>query len=190
MSSTESRKTNGKSAELNYVPSPQTAPVLTVFQTHTPEPERRPQISPEELYGYYDRASGSVKADATMALAARESHTGAKAFREAYGDIDELTRENHVSIGLTHIYGLARFVGSISNSYDDVFAILMAAVVAHRTSVYSLPQIRSLENVLERLARSPNPSPSEVNAIQKLMAAASFDLNWPLAGVDLEEIEE
>jgi len=53
-----------------------------------------------------------------------------------------------------------------------------------------LPQIRSLENVLERLARSPNPSPSEVNAIQKLMAAASFDLNWPLAGVDLEEIEE
>ena len=160
-------------------------PALSTVGESLP-PEASEQIDPVNMYRYYSPALGKFEADAPVALVSGALAEVLARLREALQETGELERENHMAVAVSTFCGISRYVG-ISNALDDAFATILTAIEAHRTIPYSRKEIIVLENVFERLRRSPIPNQDQLDAICEALEEGGFDLNAPVAGVDLYE---
>jgi hypothetical protein len=167
------------------------AKIISIATGHETRPDigTKQPIEPTKLYEYFSRETGRFEVDVPVALISDAFATSLQHLRSAAGEANELERENHVSLAWSNIIGLARFVGTWP-AFDEAISMLFTAFETHRATPYKLSELVALQKVLEMLRRNPLPTDDEINLIFESLENASFDLNAPLAGINLDEHAE
>lgn len=149
-------------------------------------PTTEERIEVFDLYKYYSPQKGDFQSDAPLAEMASRLGDALAALTDALKEEDELQRENHIAVAVGKLYAMAPLVG-VYEHFDEAISAVLTGVDAHKTSVYTRVEMVALRKVLEVLRRSPNPGDEDLTLISETLAAAGFDLNSPLAGIDLSE---
>jgi hypothetical protein len=193
MAETRSRPANGK-----YIESAQNvtaasglpegfrtiSPVAEVRIVGDPKPKTSEKLDVASLYAHYSRETSRYETDVPIALIALRIGQAIERLRSALTEVDELQRENYISLGLAIFFETAVYVG-FSSAFDEAFSLLSVSIVAHRTSPYSPSEVSALLKALEIMRQSPSPSDNDLDTIYNLLETAGFDVNAPLAGIEL-----
>jgi len=183
-------KPNGRSTFIgHYEPAVFELPSFPVTQVPEPQPgsytpPSSGAISVERLYGYHSATAAKVVVEAPAALISQIVGESLVHLGRAIREQEELARENHVAVALEILSGIAKFVGTHPN-FDDLLSTLLVAIAAHRTTPYSRTELTSLANILEQVRTNPTPTFEKLSELYDSLEAAGFDLNAPLAGVEL-----
>jgi hypothetical protein len=146
-------------------------------------------IDPRRLYEFYSIETEKFETDVPVALISETFSTSLQRLRSAIAESNELEKQNHVSLAWSNVLGLARFIG-VWAAFDDAVSLLFTAFETHRAAPYKLPELIALQKIMEMLRRNPLPTDDEINVIYDSLESANFDMNAPLAGVNLDESPE
>lgn len=114
------------------------------------KPHLAEHIDPQDLYRVFSPKEKGFVVEAPIARISQSVAECLPHILKAINEPDELQRENHVSLGLGKIFGLARFVG-VSTNFDDALALLLGALAAHRLAPYTRGELVALQRTLEKL---------------------------------------
>lgn len=146
-------------------------------------------IEIEKLYEFFSHETGKFEVDVPVALISQTLGASLQRLRNAAAETNQLERENHVSLAWSNLLGLARFVGTWP-AFDDAASLLFTAFETHRATPYVVTELVALQKALEMLRRNPLPTEEEISVIFDSLEGAAFDLNKPLAEIDLDEDSE
>lgn len=188
MSGTTGGPVNGEASGLDDLTGREVSlrsfPVTAIKRIEELTPRSEEKIEPADLYKFYSPVKGSFEIDAPIGKISLKLADVLATLRTAARETDELQRENHLAVATGRIYRLSALLGVFSG-FDDALTVLLTAVHAHRTTVYSRADIVALERVLETIRRNPNSTDDEIIEISETLMTAGFDVNAPLADVEI-----
>ncbi|HSZ77197.1 MAG TPA: hypothetical protein VK775_07340 [Chthoniobacterales bacterium] len=197
MADTNSSGTNAKHVASAYREAtggelePRRAPIIDIATGLETGPGvlSQDRIEARRLYEFFSVETGKFEVDVPVAIISETLATSLQRVRSALAEANELEKENHISLAWSNVLGLARFIG-VWPAFDEAVSLLFTAFEVHRAAPYNPPELIALQKVLEMLRRNPLPTDTEINVIYESLEAAHFDLNAPLAGVNLDESPE
>ena len=145
-------------------------------------PELRPaeSIDPVKLYEYFASDKGEFVVDVPIGIISKTLAASVQRVRQAIQELDELERENHLTMAWSNLFGLSRYLGSWP-TFDEAYSLLVSAFESHRSAPYGNPEMIALQKVIEMLRRNPVPTDSEIGLIYEWLESTNFDLNMALA---------
>ena len=166
------------------------APIIDIqTRERTYEKETPGQIEPRALYEFYSHESRSFEVDVPIAVISRILEESIARLRLAASEQDQLEVENHVSVAWSRVKSLARYIGTWP-AFDDAISLVFVSFETHRAVPYNTRELVSLQKVLEMMRRNPLPTDDETGIIFDALENAGFNLDAPLAEVDLNREDE
>jgi hypothetical protein len=158
--------------------------VVTIRPAEAPSsPESMPIA---KMYAVYSDEHKAFTVDAPIAMVSKILEECLEHFRAAAAEENELERENHVSVGWSHVRLLGNFIDNWP-TFDEALSLLLNAFLVHRTWPYGTKELVATQKVLEMMRRRPVPTDEDIVTFYDVLDDSGFDLNAPLSGVELNE---
>lgn len=191
MADTKPSRANGKYVESGAagtggeILESRQAPIVNILTREvTYQKQSQESIDPQVLYEFYSPESKAFQVDVPIALISRALGDSLERLRLALTEVDQLEKENYISVAWSGLKKLARYVGTWS-TFDDALSLLFTSFETHKTQPYNVKELVALQKVLEMLRRKPIPSEDDIDTIFEVLQDTGFDLDAPFAGVDL-----
>lgn len=97
---------------------------------------------------------------------------------------NEVERESEMNLTTESIFELSGFI-KINKVFRDAICLIQTAVEAQTRGVYTRPQIVALQKVLSLMKDNIFMDEQILDKCGDILEAADFDINAPLAGIDL-----